>query len=123
MENVRTIVIGEAANFLSRHFVHVMAGAGPLPAGTVLAKFSEVGYSKFWPALDQPYSVEWAGVDKPVAVLLHGVDATDEDAPATVLMGPATIHASSLIFEASINDEEKIQRKLAQLEAAGIVCQ
>jgi hypothetical protein len=66
------------------------------------------------------FSAEAAGAEVASAVLGYRVDATDDDVPAVVLRRDAEVKRLMLVFDASVDTENKVAAKLAQLAGANI---
>ena len=90
-------------------------GAGKLVAGTVLGKITASG--KYVPS---PHSAS-DGSQTAIAILFDDVDATLDDVVATVIARATEVRAADLIYDPSVDNDDKKALKLAQLDGSGIV--
>lgn len=111
-------ILSEGNGAISRDVVTIKSGAGKLEPGTVLGEITaETKYVKSPNA--EVVGSEGAEVAK--AILAYGVDATDADVEAVVVRRHAEVKEPMLIFDASVDDANKVATKLAQLAAADII--
>ncbi|MCF1744219.1 head decoration protein [Paradevosia shaoguanensis] len=110
-------VLSEASGTRSYETVTIKAGAGKLKPGTVLGKITTGG--KYIPSPDAEV-VGSEGAETAVAVLGYGTDATTDDTLAVVMKRDGEVKKPMLVFAASVNTDNKVAAKLAQLAAANI---
>ena len=123
MENVtmqtRNLVflLSEAAGRRSRSLITIANGAGKLAAGTVLGRVAATGKYVASPAAE---TAGLEGAETAVAILAYGVDATDQEVEVAAIDRDAEAKMPMLSFDASVDDQTKIDDKVAQLDAVGI---
>jgi hypothetical protein len=110
-------LLSEASGHRSRSTATIAAGAGVLEAGTVLGVVTATGEFAPSPAAET-YDVE--GAETAVAILGYGVDATDAPVTVAIVDRDAEVKRPELRFHASVDDQTKIDAKVAQLGAADI---
>jgi hypothetical protein len=99
----------------TREVVPLLTGTA-YPMGSVLGRVTLSGKYTLSPETGSDGSEATAGV------LLYGVDATLGDAEGILLVrGPAIVSRAALAWEASVDDSTKIEAKLADLAALGII--
>lgn len=110
-------LLSEASGRRSRTIVTIANGSGKLAAGTVLGKVSVSG--KFVPSpLASTDGSE--GAETASAILGYGVDATNQEVEVTVIDRDAEVKGQMLVFDTTVDDQTKIEAKVAQLNAVGI---
>ena len=123
MENVKmqprnlAFLLSEASGIRSRSIVTIETGAGKLAAGTVLGKLSATGEYVPSPAAEV---VGKEGAEIALAILAYGIDATDHAVEVAAIDGDAEVKLPMLIFDASVDDDNKTKAKVEQLRAVGI---
>ncbi|KEP69625.1 hypothetical protein DL1_03270 [Thioclava dalianensis] len=123
MENVtmqtRNLVflLSEAAGRRSRSLITIASGAGKVSPGTVLGKVTATGEYVASPAAE---TVGLEGAETAVAILAYGVDATDQAVEVAAIDRDAEAKMPMLKFDVSVDDQTKIDAKVAQLDAVGI---
>jgi hypothetical protein len=99
----------------TREVVPLLAGTA-YPVGAVLGRVTLSGKYTLSPETGSD------GAEATAGVLLFAVDATLGDAMGILLVrGPAIVSRAALAWDASVDDSAKIEAKLAQLEALGII--
>ena len=99
----------------TREVVTLLAGM-PYPVGAVLGRITASGKYKL------ATSGGTDGAHTASAVLLYPVDATLADAVGIVAArGPAIVSRAGLAYDATVDDAAKINTKIGQLAAAGII--
>ena len=99
----------------TREVVTLLAGM-PYPVGAVLGRITASGKYKL------ATSGGTDGAQTASAVLLYPVDATLADAVGIVAArGPAIVSRAGLAYDATVDDAAKINTKIGQLAAAGII--
>lgn len=98
-----------------RETVGLLPGSA-YPVGAVLGRVTASGKYTFSPATGSD------GAELAACVLLYAVDATVGEPIGVVLTrGPAIISRAALIWDGSVDDTAKIEAKLAELTALGII--
>lgn len=111
-------IVSEGNGHISRDKVTIhggYTGAGVILAGTVLGKITSGG--KYTPSPDTGGD----GSQTAVAVLLDDVDVTDADVEATIIHRDAEVRASDLLYDSSVDDDDKKATKATQLAASFII--
>ncbi len=90
-------------------------GATKIPAMSVLGKLTSGGKYVLSPASGAD------GSQTAIAINLYPVDPTLADVDAVVLVRSAVVAADALTYEATVDTDNEIAAKAAQLEAVGIV--
>ena len=99
----------------TREVITLLIGTS-YPAGAVLGRITASGKYTLSPATGAD------GSQTAVAVLLYPVNATLADAVGIVVTrGPAIVSRAGLAYEATVNDTTKINAKITQLAAVGII--
>ena len=99
----------------TREVITLLQGM-PYPVGSVLGRITASGKYKLATGGGSD------GAQTASAVLLYPVDATLSDAEGIVVMrGPAIVSRAGLAFDASVDDGGKINTKISQLAAVGII--
>lgn len=99
----------------TRETVTLLAGTA-YPVGSVLGRVTASGKYTLSPEAGSD------GSETALGVLLYAVDATLSDAIGLLLArGPAIVSRAALAFDASVDDAPKIDAKLGQLTALGII--
>lgn len=108
----------EATGHRSRSVGTIPSGTGKVAAGTVLGELMATA-GHFVPS-PHASTVGKEGAETATAILAYGVDATDVDVEMTIVDRDAEVKLPMLVFDASVDDQAKIDAKLAQLDAVGI---
>ena len=99
----------------TREVITLLIGTN-YPSGAVLGRITASG--KYTLSADTGAD----GAQVAVAVLLYPVNATLADAVGIVLVrGPSIVSRAGLAYEGTVNDAAKINAKIAQLAAVGII--
>lgn len=99
---------------LYREEITIPAGTGDLKTGTVLGSVTANG--KYVPHVNGASD----GTETPAGILLHGVDASGaSDVKAVRVTGEAKIAPLALTWDASVDNQTKIDAALAQLKTLG----
>ena len=99
----------------TREVITLLQGL-PYPVGSVLGKITANGKYTLSAATGAD------GAQVAVAVLLYPVNATLADAVGIVVArGPSIVSRAGLAYEGTVNDAAKINAKIAQLAAVGII--
>ncbi|TYB84211.1 head decoration protein [Oceaniovalibus sp. ACAM 378] len=99
----------------TREVITLLIGTS-YPAGAVLGRITASGKYTLSPATGAD------GSQTAVAVLLYPVNTTLADAVGIVVTrGPAIVSRAGLAYEATVNDSTKINAKITQLAAVGII--
>lgn len=99
----------------TRETVTLLAGTA-YPVSSVLGRITASGKYTLSPETGAD------GSETALGVLLYAVDATLSDAIGLLLArGPAIVSRAALAFDASVDDAPKIDAKLGQLTALGII--
>ncbi|MBR9651908.1 head decoration protein [Thalassovita aquimarina] len=113
-----SFLLSEASGRRSRATCTIPSGTGKVAAGTVLGEVT-ANAGQFVPSPDS-VTVGIEGAETATAILAYGVDATSADVEVTIIDRDAEAKQSMLSFDASVNDQTKIDAKIAQLNAVGI---
>ena len=99
----------------TREMITLLIGTN-YPSGAVLGRITASGKYTLSAATGAD------GAQVAVAVLLYPVNATLADATGIVVArGPSIVSRAGLAYEATVNDAAKINAKIAQLAAVGII--
>ncbi|MBN8291884.1 head decoration protein [Rhodobacter sp. NTK016B] len=99
----------------TRETITLLAGTA-YPVGSVLGRITASGKYTLSPDTGAD------GSETALGVLLYAVDATGGDSIGILLArGPAIVSRVALAFDASVDDAPKIDTKLGQLTALGII--
>jgi len=99
----------------TREVVTLLIGTS-YPSGAVLGRITASGKYTLSAATGAD------GAQVAVAVLLYPVNATLADAVGIVLVrGPSIVSRAGLAYEGTVNDTAKINAKIVQLAAVGII--
>ena len=102
----------------SRETITLKAGTN-YALGSVLGKITATEKYRLSPAAEVAGD---EGAETAIAVLIEAVDATAADKTGLVIArGPAIVSKTSLVYDASVDDDTKKGAKQAELSAAGIV--
>jgi hypothetical protein len=110
-------LLSEAAGNRSLDTVTIASGEGKLEPGTVLGKLTA---SDKFVASPNASVVGKEGAEAASAILCYATDATSADVEALVVNVDAEVKVPMLQFEASVDNQAKIDTKLDQLRAVGI---
>lgn len=113
-----SFLLSEAGGRRSRAIGVIPAGTGKVEAGTVIGELTATA-GHFIPS---PHAevVGKEGAETAKAILAYPVDATDADVEVTIIDRDAEAKQPVLSFDASVDDQTKIDAKIAQLGAVGI---
>ena len=99
----------------TREVITLLIGTN-YPSGAVLGRVTASGKYTLSPATGAD------GAQVAAAVLLYPVNATLADAVGIVLVrGPSIVSRAGLAYEDTVNDAAKINAKIGQLAAVGII--
>lgn len=99
----------------TRETVTLLAGIA-YPVGSVLGRITASDKYTLSPETGSD------GSETALGVLLYAVDATGGDGIGLLLArGPAIVSKAALVFDATVDDAPKIDAKLGQLAALGII--
>ena len=99
----------------TREVITLLIGTN-YPSGAALGRITASGKYTLSPAAGAD------GSQVASAVLLYSVDATLADAVGIVVArGPSIVSRAGLAYEGTVNDAAKINAKIAQLAAVGII--
>ena len=117
--NPRDLVflLSESEGTRSRATGTIASGAGKLSPGTLLGEVTATG--ELVPSPDAEVA-GLEGAEIVTAILAYAVDATVQAVDVAIIDRSAEVKASMLIFDASVDDQSKIDAKTAQLNALGI---
>ncbi|MBO9424683.1 head decoration protein [Labrenzia sp. R4_1] len=110
-------LLSEAAGKRSLDTVTIASGEGKLEPGTVLG---QVTASEKYVASPNASVAGKEGAETASAILCYATDATSADAEALVVNVDAEVKLPMLQFEATVDNQAKIDTKLDQLRAVGI---
>ena len=110
-------LLSEASGRRSRSVVKVANGAGKIAAGTVMGKVTATG--EYIPSPNAETAGK-EGAEMATVILAYGVDATNSSVEVTVIDRDAEAKLPMLSFDASVDDQDKTDAKIAQLNAVGI---
>lgn len=110
-------LLSESAGRRSRSIVTIANGSGKLTAGTVIGKITATGE---YIASPDAVVVGKEGAETASAILAYAVDATSQAVEATAIDRDAEAKLPMLSFDASVDDPNKTDAKVAQLDAVGI---
>jgi len=97
--------------------ITMASGNGIVEAGTAIGLIT--ASKKFVPSADAEV-VGSEGAEVATAVLAYAVDTTDGDVETVAVDADAEVKGPMLKFDVSVDDETKINAKIAQLEAVGV---
>ncbi|MGB0901189.1 head decoration protein [Halocynthiibacter sp.] len=111
-------LLSEGSGQISRNSVTIPAGTGKVGAGTPIGELTATA-GHFVPSPNALVAgIE--GAEVATAILGYSVDATDADVEVVAIDRDAEVKLPMLTFEASVDDQAKIDAKIAQLNAVGI---
>lgn len=111
-------ILSEANGHRSRETVTLEGGftdAGVIKAGTVLGALTSGGKYVASPASGAD------GSQTGIAILIDNVDVTDGDVEAAVIRRDAEVNGNCLTYETTVNTDNEIAAKNAELAAVGII--
>ena len=111
-------LLSEGPGQISRNSVTIPAGTGKVGAGTPIGELTATA-GHFVPS-PNALVVGIEGAEVATAILGYSVDATDADVEVVAIDRDAEVKLPMLTFEASVDDQAKIDAKIAQLNAVGI---
>ena len=111
-------LLSEGPGQISRNSVTIPAGTGKVGAGTPIGELTATA-GHFVPS-PNALVVGIEGAEVATAILGYSVDATDADVEVVAIDRDAEVKMPMLTFDASVDDQAKIDAKIAQLNAVGI---
>lgn len=111
-------VLSEGNGDISREVVTIKSGAGKLDPGSVLGQITASSKYVISPNAEVVGS---EGAENAKAILGYPVDATSADVQAVVIRRLSEVKKPMLIYDASVNDANKIATKLSQLATHNII--
>lgn len=111
-------ILSEGNGSISREVVTIKSGAGKLSAGSVLGQITASG--KYVISANAEV-VGSEGAESAKGVLAYPVDATSADVSAVIIRRLTEVKKPMLIYDASVNDANKIATKLSQLATHSII--